>query len=125
MRISITATSGECIAACSRNVIGSVKASTFQPAESRSRRVAFRIDESSSSRYTARFALLSATISSSLSQGSFTLVQKSMAKRISHRCQKSVVVEWLNEKSESSGPHNGGLGGTIFMAGNKNNASVG
>src|SRR5206468_9266714 len=38
----------------------------LQPAESRSRRVAFRTDASSSSRYTATVSLLSATISISL-----------------------------------------------------------
>src|SRR6266404_7103210 len=61
MSISITATSGQCFAACSKNAIGSVKVSTlFQPAESRSRPVDLRIEESSSSRYTV--SLLSATI---------------------------------------------------------------
>src|SRR4029450_279941 len=58
--MSITATSGQRIAACSKNAIGSVKVSTFQPVESRSRPVDFRIEESSSSRYTV--SLLSATI---------------------------------------------------------------
>src|SRR6266550_6324153 len=62
IRMSITATSGQCAAACSKNAIGSVKASTFQPAESRSRRVALRIEVSSSSRYTAAVSLLSASI---------------------------------------------------------------
>src|SRR5205809_4074683 len=63
MRISITATSGQSIAARSKNANGSVKASTFQPIESRRRLVAFRIEGSSSSRYTATVSLLSATIS--------------------------------------------------------------
>src|SRR6266550_7323337 len=61
MSISITATSGKCFAACSKNAIGSVKVFTLiQPAESRSRPVDLRIEESSSSRYTV--SLLSATI---------------------------------------------------------------
>ena len=63
IRMSITARLGRCIAACSKNAIGSVKISTlFQPAESRSRRVALRIEASSSSRYTAAVSWLSATI---------------------------------------------------------------
>src|SRR5262249_22871278 len=60
--MSITATSGKCIAACCKNAFGSVKVSTFQPAESRSRAVDLRIEESSSSRYTANVSLLSATM---------------------------------------------------------------
>jgi len=44
---------------------------------------------------------------------------------MSHCCQKTLVVKRLQEKSESSGGHNGGLGGSIFVASDKDYASLG
>src|SRR5262245_60873332 len=62
IRISMIARSGQCVAACSKNMPGSVNALTCQPTESRSRLVALRTEGSSSKRKTARVSLLSATM---------------------------------------------------------------
>src|SRR5262252_8629760 len=62
IRMSIIARSGQSVAACSKNVLGSVKALTCQPTESRSRLVALRTERSSSSRNTDTGSLLSVTI---------------------------------------------------------------
>ena len=59
--MSITANRGWRIVAYSRKAIGSLKGSTFQPAESRRRHAAFRTDGSSSSRHTTEVCLLGNT----------------------------------------------------------------
>lgn len=58
IRMSITATRGQWTLAYSRKAIGSLKGSTFQPAESRRRQAAFRTDGSSSRTHTTEAFLL-------------------------------------------------------------------